>query len=164
MRNPMHVFGVTWSTVHNGHGLSNVPSFVPQICECNIIEACALHASGCIGGCAGARAKKLAAFLGCFVQGGQLQSSNATFEGKCYPKSKDTCLASSGVDSNKTNVCINTKKQYEAVMAGLARASKHVQTFPHATVGGKLLPQAPEKADEANLKRALCHAGVNAAC
>lgn len=121
------------------------------------MEACVLKASGCLGGCVGASAGRLASFLGCFVKG-------ENDRGVCQPDAKDGCLASAGISANATNACIDDKKQYEPVMAALVKQSRGIQTYPHALVNGKLLPQETVKHDEADLRTALCHAGVKAAC
>ena len=129
----------------------------PRCCKSNIIEACVLKASGCLGGCVGASAGRLASFLGCFVKGERDR-------GVCQPDAKDRCLASAGISANATNACMDDKEQYEPVMAALVKQSRRVQTYPHTVVNGKLLPQDTVKNDEADLRKALCDAGIKAAC
>ena len=134
------------------------------ICECNIIEACALHATDCLDGCTGAPAHKLVTFLGCFVEGEHPPAAGLVEEGKCMPQAKDKCLKSSGIDQQKHAACVAHKATQKAVMEEIWRKGRKVQTFPHCEVDGKLLPQEDEKTAERTLKKALCKAGARAAC
>jgi len=140
------------------------------ICQCNIIEACALHATDCLGGCTGVAAHKLVSFLGCFVAGEHPPAASVVeegahaAEGTCTPNAKGKCVASSGIDRQKHAACVADKATHKAVMEEVWRKSRKIQTFPNCKVNGKLLPQEDEKAAEHTLKTALCKAGASAAC
>ena len=134
------------------------------ICECNIIEACALHATDCLDGCTGAPAHKLVSFLGCFVAGEHPPAASLVKEETCMPQANNKCVASSGIDRQKHAACIADKATQRVVMKEIWRKGRAIQTFPNCKVDGKLLPQEDEKPAEHALKKALCNAGASAAC
>jgi len=144
------------------------------ICKCNVIEACALHATDCLDGCTGSSARTLVSFLGCFVAGEHPptitngtaveKSAARVDEGTCEPGAKDKCAASAGIDTKKLGACMAAKATQKAVLQDVWHKARKVQTFPHCEVNGRLLAQESEKDAEHTLKAALCKAGASAAC
>lgn len=135
--------------------------FSKEICTCELHEACASHAAGCSGasGCSGQAAETLINFLSCYVKG------QSPTEDSCKPTNKDSCVASSGIDSKAMAACLADKSTVHAVELAAMEECKNVQgdspVFPYSTFNGKFQEQG---AGAAAVKKALCKAGATAAC
>ena len=117
------------------------------------VDACAIYAAGCIGGCTGKAAETLAAFAGCF---------EGTFtEHNCYPERAPPCVTSSGLNQSAYDECSADPSgpARQAVDAWIATVPDP-RGYPYVTLDG--VRASVGRADM--MAAALCKAGVQAAC
>lgn len=135
--------------------------FSAVICTCELHEACASHAAGCSGvsGCTGQAAEKLINFLSCYVKG------QTPTEDSCKPANKDSCITSSGIDSEAMAGCLADKSMLHGVELAAMKECTKTQgqdpVFPYSTFNGLFQTQGE---GAAAMKQALCKAGAKAAC
>ncbi len=133
-------------------------SFFPKsVCQCEIHEACAVHLTGCQGGCSGDSATRLAKFVGCYSKG------EGVGDDSCKPDLMAECAGVAGIagGAEAMTSCAKDKSVYNPIVLEAWQRSQKVQTYPYSTINGKVLPQG---ISTAQLKKALCHAGAKAAC
>ena len=126
-------------------------------CELSdVIEACALDATGCLGGCSGEAAAKLGSFVGCFEH-----NFNESHTPVCVPADVDKCTAQAGI-KDEHDRCMQSPGRRASAASYIAAQTKaaNPRFFPTVLVAGKHAnPQ-----NSTTLKSVLCDAGVKAAC
>jgi len=121
-------------------------------------DACARQVSGCdgAGGCSGAAASQLAAFLACY-EGSftEMNCKNAATHDK-------DCIAQVGLDGSAFEACLGDTAALKKTQAAIDKAGANVRSFPKVTING--VDHSGDSQDPQSLKKALCGAGVQAAC
>lgn len=120
------------------------------------VEACALDATGCVGGCSGDAAKKVTAFISCLEQG---WSENNCPGGDAKGR---TCLQTADIDADAYDKCRADSTHISDIHRFIDDAGSFVTMFPKVIIGGHSSMFPPEAPDE--IREALCDAGVTAAC
>lgn len=130
-------------------------------------EACALEAGGCVGGCTGARAAGLATFITCFEK----KFSGRT--GECTGSdTQDTpCISSAGIDPAAYAACRADSTKLNRLRRSIDLARNPNGTIPDTVpdiwiAGESRCPDVWSRkcGSKKGLKKALCDAGVQAAC
>ena len=121
-------------------------------------DACARHAAGCdgAGGCTGAAASKLAAFLACYEGG------FSEFNCKRSGTQDKVCVKQAGLDASAFSSCLSDSAALKKTQAAINKAGANVHSFPKVTINGK--DHSGDSQDPQSLKKALCDEGVKAAC
>ena len=121
-------------------------------------DVCARHAAGCdgSGGCTGAAAAKLAGFLACYEGGFQ------EFNCKNSKTADTSCAATAGIDASAFSKCMGDAAFIKKAQAAINQAGANVRSFPKVTING--VDHSGDSQDPQSLKKALCGAGVQAAC
>ena len=70
-------------------------------CECDDIEACAVHITGCLEGCTGSNLFKLTQFYGCFA---------GPKEGSCKPSKRSSCVEEAGLNHEALVGCLGDRR------------------------------------------------------
>lgn len=120
------------------------------------VEACVVSATGCVDGCSGDSLTKLTSFISCYEK---------KFVEMICTEAKtnvEGCLGDSGVDLEKYNTCFSSPSTISSLQKKFADAGKNVMSFPKVTIAGKV--RSNDAQDQKDLKKALCTAGVQAAC
>lgn len=119
------------------------------------VETCAIYATDCVGGCTGTALQKMAAFFSCFEAG--------WFEGFCSGGDSKAaqCLQSGGIDQDKYSKCKSDSALIKQLHAKFNEVGKGIHEFPTCHLDGKDVSDAQSPT---RLRKALCGAGVQAAC
>ena len=126
--------------------------------ESDTIEACALDATGCIGGCTAESAHLLASFVGCFEKNFSEGSTPP-----CFPKDATRCAFEVGLSAGIDRCLKSPERQKVAAdWIAAAAAAADPKFFPTVLIDGEMDSDKAQNATQ--LQEALCAAGVSAAC
>ena len=131
----------------------------PACEQSDVIEACALDATGCVGGCTGEAALKLSKFVGCFEHNFTEGGPGAT----CVPADAAKCTAYAGIaDEHAACMSSSSRKKQVADWGAIETASAKLHFFPTVKIDGKM--DGSKAQDPTKLRSELCKAGLAAAC
>lgn len=143
-------------SIFEGYERTNATTGVSGCAYADEVEACAVSASKCVGGCSGTALTALTSFLSCFEKG--------WIEGVCTgAKTKgNTCVSSAGIDSDAFSTCMSSPSTISDLQKQFAKEGANVNMFPKVTINGK--DYSDDAQDQSDLDKALCSSGVEAAC
>jgi len=125
-----------------------------KACQCDDAEACAVHMTGCLGGCSGQALETLTAFYGCFA---------GKKEGTCDPSMSASCASRAGMSVTSLKSCLGDRKLLDVIYREIWDSGKKVQSFPKLVVNGHTVNEQKAPTHKF-LSSVFCKAGLKAAC
>ena len=128
----------------------------PGCSKADVSDTCALHVSGCIHGCSGSMAAKLASFAKCYEGGFR--------EGTCTGSTtRDKgCVKSAGLPVDKYESCMGDVALQTQIMNDVVSRGSYAMSFPDVKINGA--DASMQAQDVKGFLSSLCKNGVDAAC